>query len=138
MQSLAASAGVVGFLTAFAAAEHALAELAGSTLSRALPGPQQWWRLTGHAAFLGALAIGGGTLFDHIVRGLEAGATNFEPVLGASAPPSGSGPRSAEEPTAASHGPPWAGRAAGMPPPMSGRHRCHRGPKTLLTCPSTP
>ena len=87
VQSLAASAGVVGFLTAFAAAEHALAELAGTTLSRALPGPQQWWRLTGHAAFLGALAIGGGTLFDHIVRGLEAGATNYEPVLGASVPP---------------------------------------------------
>ena len=92
VQSLAASAGVVGFLTAFAAAEHALAELAGTTLSRALPGPQQWWRLTGHAAFLGALAIGGGTLFDHIVRGLEAGATNYEPVLGASVPPEWIGP----------------------------------------------
>ena len=138
VQSLAASAGVVGFLTAFAAAEHALAELAGTTLSRALPGPQQWWRLTGHAAFLGALAIGGGTLFDHIVRGLEAGATNYEPVLGASVRPSGSDPRSAEEPTAASPGPPWAGRAAGMPPPMSGRHRCPRGPRASLTCPSTP
>ena len=62
VQSLAASAGVIGFLTAFAATEHALAELAGTTLARALPGPQQWWRLTGHAAFLGALAIGGGTL----------------------------------------------------------------------------
>ena len=92
MQSLAASAGVVGLLTAFAAAEHALAELAGTTLARALPGPQQWWRLTGHAAFLGALALGGGTLFDHIVRGLEAGATSYEPVLGASVQPEWIGP----------------------------------------------
>lgn len=92
VQSLAASAGVIGFLTAFAAAEHALAELAGTTLSRALPGPQRWWRLTGHAAFLGLLAIGGGALFDHIVRGLEAGATNYEPVLGASVPPEWIGP----------------------------------------------
>src|SRR5215212_10085907 len=42
VQSLAVSAGVIGLLTAFAAAEHALAELAGTTLARALPGPQQW------------------------------------------------------------------------------------------------
>ena len=83
---------MVGFLTAFAAAEHALAELAGDALARALPGSQQWWRLTGHAAFLGALAIGGGTLFDHIVRGLEAGATRYEPVLGASVQPEWIGP----------------------------------------------
>src|SRR5919112_1463008 len=92
VQSLAVSAGVIGLLTAFAAAEHALAELAGTTLARALPGPQPWWRLTGHAAFLGALAIGGGTLFDHIVRGLEAGATSYEPVLGASVQPEWIGP----------------------------------------------
>ena len=92
VQSLAVSAGVIGLLAAFAAAEHALAELAGTTLARALPGPQQWWRLTGHAAFLGALAIGGGTLFDHIVRGLEAGATSYEPVLGASVQPEWIGP----------------------------------------------
>jgi uncharacterized membrane protein len=92
VQSLAASAGVVGFLTAFAAAEHALAGLAGTTLARALPGSPQWWRLTGHAAFLGALAIGGSTLFDHIVRGLEAGATRYEPVLGASVQPEWIGP----------------------------------------------
>jgi uncharacterized membrane protein len=92
LQSLAASAGVVGFLTAFAAAEHALAELGGTALARALPGPPQWWRLTGHAAFLGALAIGGGTLFDHIIRGLEAGATRYEPVLGESVQPELIGP----------------------------------------------
>jgi hypothetical protein len=70
---------------------QALAQLAGTTLARVLPGPEQWWRLTGHAAFLGALAIGG-TLFDHIVRGLEAGATNYEPVLGASVQPKWIGP----------------------------------------------
>ena len=139
VQSLAVSAGVIGFLTAFAAAEHALAELAGTTLARALPGPQQWWRLTGHAAFLGALAIGGGTLFDHIVRGLEAGATSYEPVLGASVQPEWIGPTVSGGPD--SHVA-WATlgregrRHAARPCP--GRSAGHPTGQVSPTCPSRP
>jgi uncharacterized membrane protein len=79
--SIAASAGVVAGLTGFATLEHAAAGTAGTLLARALPGPDAVWRLVGHAAFLGLVAAAGSALFDRIVRGLEAGATGFEPIL---------------------------------------------------------
>jgi len=79
--SLGASGLVVGALGVFAALDHAVAELAGNRLARVLPGSPRWWRPTGHAAFLGLLALASGALFDHVVHGLEEGATAFEPLL---------------------------------------------------------
>ena len=87
LPSLAASTAVIGALTGFAALDHAVADLVGTRLARVLPGSQHWWRTTGHAAFLGALAVGGYALFDHVVHGLEAGATAFEPLLDESVEP---------------------------------------------------
>ena len=87
LPSLAASSGVIAVLTGFAALDKAVADLAGTSLARALPGPPQWWRMSGHAAFLGTLGLGGYALFDHVVRRLEAGATAFEPLLDESVDP---------------------------------------------------
>jgi uncharacterized membrane protein len=79
--SIGASGLVVGALGAFAALDHAAAERAGTRLARVLPGSPRWWCPAGHAAFLGLLALASGALFDHVVRGLEEGATAFEPLL---------------------------------------------------------
>jgi uncharacterized membrane protein len=87
LPSLAASAAVVGALAGFAALDHAVADLTGTHLARSLPGPPHWWRMTGHAAFLGALVMGAYALFDTVVRRLEAGATAFEPLLDESVEP---------------------------------------------------
>ena len=105
LPSVAASAGVVGVLAGVAALEHATADLVGGLLGRVLPGWPQLWRLAGHGAFAAALAAGGGVLFDHTIRRLEAGTTAFEPMLDASVPPEWTG-------TTVSGGPnslvPWA------------------------------
>ena len=105
LPSVAASAGVVGVLAGLAALEHATADLVGGILGRVLPGWPQLWRLVGHGAFAAALAAGGGVLFDHTIRRLEAGTTAFEPTLDASVPPEWTG-------TTVSGGPnslvPWA------------------------------
>jgi len=87
LPSLGASGLVVGALGAFATLDHAAAELAGARLARVMPGSPRWWRLTGHAGFLGLLAIASGALFDQVVRGLEEGATAFEPLLDESVEP---------------------------------------------------
>jgi len=88
LPSLAASGAVIGGLGGFAALDHAVAETAGRVLARALPGSARWWRLAGHAGFLGLLTVAGTGLFDHVVRRLEEGATRFEPYLDESVDPS--------------------------------------------------
>jgi uncharacterized membrane protein len=92
LPSLAASGAVMAALGAFAALDHATAQAAGRTLARVLPGSASWWRLAGHAGFLGLFAGAGTALFDHVIRGLEAGATAFEPVLDESVDPGWVGP----------------------------------------------
>jgi uncharacterized membrane protein len=92
LQSIGASAGVVALLTGFAALDHFTAEAAAEALTRVLPGPSRVWRLAGHAAFLGIVAATGSAVFDRIVRDLEAGATEFEPMLTESVEPGWIGP----------------------------------------------
>ena len=92
LQSVAASAMVVGALAGFAALDHVVAEAVGAALARVLPGGEKAWRLVGNAAFLGLVTAAGSTLFTRIVHGLEAGATAYEPLLAASVPPGWVGP----------------------------------------------
>ena len=92
LPSLAASGAVIGVLGAVAALDHAAAQGAGRILARTLPGSASWWRMTGHAAFLGVLTVSAAALFDHVVHQLEAGATAFEPLLDESVDPRWIGP----------------------------------------------
>ena len=87
LPSLAASGAVIGVLGAVAALDHAAAQGAGRILARTLPGSASWWRMTGHAAFLGVLTVSAAALFDHVVHQLEARATAFEPLLDESVDP---------------------------------------------------
>ena len=130
--SLAASGIVIRALGAFAALDHAAAQLAGRILARSLPGSPRWWRLTGHAAFLGVRTASGTALFDHVV------AANWRPGDGLRALPRRDGdPRlesgrpSAAVPAAPSRGP----RSAARPPPRLRQVRPNRSPFGLRACP---
>jgi len=81
IRGAAAAVGVVGALSVAAYAESLLARTAGYGLASLLPGPQEVWRLTGHAACLGALVAGGTVLFDRAMQGIEAGTTTIEPLI---------------------------------------------------------
>ena len=119
---------MIGALTGFAALDHAVADLVGMRLARVLPGSQHWWRTTGHAAFLGALAVGGIALFDHVAHGLETGATAFEPLLDESVETTWIGLDGERRVQAATfRGRRSAGKGGGTPSPTSGRRRCAPG-----------
>jgi uncharacterized membrane protein len=81
-RSILIAAGVEGGLAAVAYGEHVLAEAAGQALAAVLPGGPRAWRLTVHAASLGALAAGTSALWARAMRGVEAGAAADEPVFG--------------------------------------------------------
>ena len=78
---LGIAGGVVGGLALAAYGEHWLATAAGRRISAVLPGGPQLWKLTGHAAFLGALAGAGYTLWGRAMGKIEGGASANEPVV---------------------------------------------------------
>jgi uncharacterized membrane protein len=82
LRSLLVAGGVEGGLAAAAYAEHRLAEEVGSRLARDLPGGPHVWRLAVHAACLGLLTVATSSLWSRAMRGIEAGSSADEPVLG--------------------------------------------------------
>jgi uncharacterized membrane protein len=81
VRSLAVAGAMAGGLALSAYAEHAFASFAGRRLAAVLPGSPQLWRLTGHAGFLGLLAVAGLRLWDTGMHRIEAGTSADEPVL---------------------------------------------------------
>lgn len=82
VRSLAVAGAMVGGLSLAAYGEHALASLAGRRLAAVLPGSSELWRLAGHTAALGALGVSGYQLWGRAMRGIEAGTSADQPVLG--------------------------------------------------------
>jgi uncharacterized membrane protein len=81
VRSLALALGIVGGLSAAGRGEQRLAELVGSRLARALPGPPQAWRLVGHAGALTALGAGVTSLWHRAMQRIEAGTSASAAVI---------------------------------------------------------
>ena len=82
VRSLALAGAVVGGLGGAAYAEHALATGLGRRLAAALPGGTAVWRLAGHGACVGALAVTASSVWGRAMRRLEAGTAHDAPVFG--------------------------------------------------------
>ena len=82
VRSLGLAAGTTGALVGAAYAEHELATLLGRRLAAVLPGGPLLWRLTGHAACLGALAVVASSVWGRAMRRIEAGTSHESPVFG--------------------------------------------------------
>ena len=82
VESLALAGTAVAGLAGAAYAEHALTTWIARHLAAALPGGPQLWRLAGHGAFTGVLAVAASSVWGHAMRRLEAGTVSDAPVLG--------------------------------------------------------
>ena len=83
IESLGLAAGTTGALVGAAYAEHELATWLGRRLAGVLPGGPLLWRLAGHAACLGGLAVASSSVWGRAMRRLEAGTSHESPVFGA-------------------------------------------------------
>jgi uncharacterized membrane protein len=82
VRSLGLAAATTGSLAGVAYAEHELATWLGRRLATVLPGGPLLWRLTGHAACLGGLAVASSSVWGRAMRRIEAGTSHEAPVFG--------------------------------------------------------
>ncbi len=82
VRSLALAGAAVGGLAGVAYAEHVLATTLGRRLATVLPGGTAVWRLAGHGACLGAVAVVASSVWGRAMRRLEAGTAHDAPVFG--------------------------------------------------------
>ena len=82
IRSLGLAGGTTGALVGAAYAEHELATWLGRRLSAVLPGGPLLWRLAGHAACLGGVAVASSSVWGRAMRRIEAGTSHESPVFG--------------------------------------------------------
>jgi uncharacterized membrane protein len=82
IESLGLAAGATGVLVGAAYAEHELATWLGRRLAAVLPGGPLLWRLAGHAACLGALAVTSSSVWSRAMHRIEAGTLHDSPMFG--------------------------------------------------------
>jgi uncharacterized membrane protein len=82
VRSLALAGGAMAGLVGAAYAEHALATWVGRRLATSLPGGALLWRLAGHGACSGALAVAASSVWGRAMRRIEAGTVKDAPVFG--------------------------------------------------------
>jgi len=85
LRSLGLAAGATGALVGAAYAEHELATWLGRRLAAMLPGGPLLWRLAGHAACLGGLAVASSSVWSRAMHRIEAGTSHESPVFGSGA-----------------------------------------------------
>ena len=85
LRSLGLAAGATGALVGGAYAEHELATWLGHRLAAVLPGGPLLWRLAGHAACLGGLAVASSSVWSRAMHRIEAGTSHESPVFGSGA-----------------------------------------------------